>query len=69
MVSVQQLKNFRGYFIVVAFIIAAIVTPPDVISQLALAIPMSLLYEVGIWAAQMFVKRKEEADPDSAAPP
>jgi sec-independent protein translocase protein TatC len=69
MVSVQQLKDFRGYFIVLAFIIAAIVTPPDVISQLALAIPMSLLYEVGIWAAQMFVKRKEEPETDGAAAP
>ena len=36
------------YFIVIAFIIAAIVTPPDVVSQLALAIPMCLLYELGI---------------------
>ena len=50
-VSVEKLKSFRGYFIVVAFVIAAIVTPPDVVSQLALAIPMCLLYELGIWAA------------------
>jgi sec-independent protein translocase protein TatC len=41
---------------VLAFIIAAIVTPPDVVSQLALAIPMVLLYELGIWAAQLFIK-------------
>ena len=47
-VSVQKLKDFRGYFWVLAFIVAAIVTPPDVVSQLALAIPMCLLYEVGI---------------------
>jgi sec-independent protein translocase protein TatC len=39
-----------------AFVIAAIVTPPDVVSQLALAIPMVILYEVGIWAAQIFMK-------------
>jgi len=56
MVTVQKLKNFRGYFIVVAFIIAAIVTPPDVISQLALAIPMCLLYELGIWGSKWFAK-------------
>jgi sec-independent protein translocase protein TatC len=55
-VSVQKLKEFRGYFIVLAFIIAAVITPPDVVSQLALAIPMVLLYEVGIWAAQLFIK-------------
>ncbi|HZN48370.1 MAG TPA: twin-arginine translocase subunit TatC [Ramlibacter sp.] len=55
-VSVDKLKEFRGYFIVLAFIIAAVITPPDVVSQLALAIPMCLLYEIGIWAAQLFIK-------------
>jgi sec-independent protein translocase protein TatC len=55
-VTIEKLKAFRAYFIVVAFIIAAIVTPPDVISQLALAIPMCILYEVGIWAARIFMK-------------
>ncbi|HSV52669.1 MAG TPA: twin-arginine translocase subunit TatC [Burkholderiaceae bacterium] len=56
MVTIEKLKSFRGYFIVVAFIIAAVVTPPDVISQLALAIPMCILYEVGILGARWFVK-------------
>ena len=55
-VSVQKLREFRGYFIVLAFVVAAIVTPPDVVSQLSLAIPMCVLYEVGIWAAQIFIK-------------
>jgi sec-independent protein translocase protein TatC len=54
--SIEKLKSFRSYFVVLAFIVAAIVTPPDVVSQLALAIPMCLLYEVGIWAAQIFIK-------------
>lgn len=58
-VSIEKLKAFRGYFIVLAFIIAAVVTPPDVISQLALAIPMCLLYEVGIWASVLFIKRTQ----------
>jgi sec-independent protein translocase protein TatC len=58
-VTIQQLKDFRGYFVVLAFIIAAIVTPPDVVSQLALAIPMVVLYEVGIWAAQLFIKHTQ----------
>ena len=66
-VSIEQLKSFRGYFIVLAFVIAAIVTPPDVVSQLALAIPMCLLYEVGIWAARLFIKHtkrpEDEAEP------
>lgn len=56
MVTVQQLKEFRGYFIVLAFVVAAVVTPPDVISQLALAVPMCLLYEMGIWGARWFVQ-------------
>lgn len=67
-VSVEKLKNFRGYFIVIAFVIAAVVTPPDVVSQLALAIPMCLLYEVGIWAAQIFIKHtKAPEDTEEAA--
>lgn len=55
-VSVEKLREFRGYFIVVAFVIAAVVTPPDVISQLALAVPMCILYEIGILAAGWFVR-------------
>lgn len=61
-VSIQKLKDFRSYFIVLAFIIAAIVTPPDVVSQLALAIPMCVLYEIGIWAAQLFIKHTQAPD-------
>jgi sec-independent protein translocase protein TatC len=67
--SVAKLKEFRGYFIVVAFVIAAVVTPPDVVSQLALAIPMCILYEVGIWAAQALAKPEDldtPAESDSA---
>ena len=56
LVPVDKLKAFRSYFIVLAFVIAAVVTPPDVVSQLALAIPMCLLYEIGIWAAQVFIR-------------
>jgi sec-independent protein translocase protein TatC len=61
-VSIEKLKDFRSYFIVLAFIIAAIVTPPDVVSQLALAIPMCILYEIGIWAAQIFIKHTKAPD-------
>jgi sec-independent protein translocase protein TatC len=56
LVSIEKLKQFRSYFIVLAFIVAAVITPPDIVSQLALAIPMCLLYQVGIWAAQIFIK-------------
>ena len=61
-VSVAKLREFRGYFIVLAFVAAAIVTPPDVVSQLSLAIPMCILYEVGIWAAQIFIKHTQSPD-------
>ena len=63
-VSIEKLKAFRSYFVVLAFVIAAIVTPPDVVSQLALAIPMCLLYEVGIWAAQLFIRHTQAPDAD-----
>ena len=66
-VSVEQLRSFRGYFIVLAFVVAAIVTPPDVVSQLALAIPMCLLYEVGIWAAQLFIRHTKVPDDETEA--
>jgi sec-independent protein translocase protein TatC len=61
-VSVDKLKEFRGYFVVLAFVVAAVVTPPDVVSQLALAIPMCILYEIGIWAAQLFIKHTKAPD-------
>lgn len=66
LVSIDKLKAFRSYFIVLAFVAAAIVTPPDVVSQLALAIPMCLLYEIGIWAAQLFIKHTQAPQEDVA---
>jgi sec-independent protein translocase protein TatC len=68
LVTIEKLKEFRGYFIVVAFIIAAVITPPDVVSQLALAIPMCILYEVGIWAAQIFIKHTKAPEEEAANP-
>ena len=56
LVTVEKLKQVRPYVIVGAFVIAAIVTPPDVVSQLLLAIPLCLLYEVGLFLAPMFVR-------------
>ena len=56
-VTVEKLKEIRSFVIVGAFVIAAVVTPPDVLSQLLLAIPMCVLYEVGIVASR-FVPRK-----------
>jgi sec-independent protein translocase protein TatC len=61
LVTVDQLREWRGYVVVAIFIVAAIVTPPDVVSQIALAIPMCLLYEVGIVFAQVITRRKAAA--------
>ncbi|HWJ95999.1 MAG TPA: twin-arginine translocase subunit TatC [Telluria sp.] len=55
-VSLERLKSVRPYVIVGAFVVAAIVTPPDVVSQLALAIPMCLLFELGLIVAPIFVR-------------
>ncbi|MFL6635373.1 MAG: twin-arginine translocase subunit TatC [Massilia sp.] len=55
-VSVEKLRSIRPYAIVGAFVIAAVVTPPDAVSQLALAIPMCLLFELGLLMAPIFVK-------------
>lgn len=60
-VTPKQLSEWRGYAVVGIFIVAAVITPPDVISQLLLAIPMCLLYEAGIIAAKL-VGRKSSAD-------
>ena len=57
-VSLEKLKEIRGYIWVAAFVIAAVVTPPDVLSQLMLAIPMCLLYELGLIFARFIGSRK-----------
>ena len=61
--SIAQLRQYRGYFIVSAAIVSAIVTPPDVISQLSLLIPMCVLYELGILAAVLFIKHTKAPEP------
>jgi sec-independent protein translocase protein TatC len=68
LVTIEQLRAFRSYFIVLAFIIAAVLTPPDIVSQLALAIPMVLLYEIGIWAAQLFIKHTQAPAEEATRP-
>lgn len=65
-ITVAKLKDIRSYVIVAAFVIAAIVTPPDVLSQLLLAVPMCLLYEIGIFAAMLFGKARPRATDDGA---
>ena len=59
--TAEQLTQKRRYFIVGAFVIAAILTPPDVLSQLSLALPLMGLYECSIWSVRL-VERKAAAD-------
>jgi sec-independent protein translocase protein TatC len=66
-VSIQKLKDIRPYVIVAAFVIGAIFTPPDVVSQVMLAVPICLLYELGILLAGMMSKVKAPEDEQSAA--
>jgi sec-independent protein translocase protein TatC len=58
LVTVEQLREWRGYVVVAIFVVAAVVTPPDVVSQIALALPMCLLYEAGIIVGQVVQKRR-----------
>ena len=60
-VSVEKLREARPYVIVGAFVIAAVVTPPDVLSQFMLAVPMCLLFEAGLFLARFVGKRAEGA--------
>lgn len=66
-VKIEKLKEWRGYFIVIAFIVAAVVTPPDVVSQFALAVPMCLLYELGIFFARFVTTKVAASEPVDSA--
>jgi sec-independent protein translocase protein TatC len=63
-VTMAQLKSFRTYFVVGAAAVAGLVTPPDPVSMVALLLPMILLYEIGIWSAQLFIKHTKAPDED-----
>ncbi len=66
-VSVEKLREIRPYVVVGAFVLGAIFTPPDVVSQFMLAIPIWILYEIGIILASMMVKARAAEDQQSAA--
>jgi sec-independent protein translocase protein TatC len=59
-VTPKQLREWRGYAVVGIFVIAAVITPPDVVSQLLLAVPMMILYEAGIIAARLAAPKRVE---------
>ncbi|KAB0538828.1 twin-arginine translocase subunit TatC [Pseudochrobactrum algeriensis] len=62
LVTAQGLRDKRKYAIVIAFVVAAVLTPPDPASQIGLAIPAILLYEISIWLAQMIEKKRAQAE-------
>ncbi len=66
-ISSEQLKSKRRYFIVIAFVIAAVLTPPDVLSQMSLALPLVALYEGSVWSVHMVEKRIARERAEAAA--
>ena len=67
LITSQQLREKRRYFIVGAFILAAVLTPPDVLSQMSLAIPLMLLYEGSIWSVRIVEKKAKAEEAAKAA--
>ena len=67
-VSLEKLRSIRGYVIVGAFIVGAIFTPPDVLSQVMLAVPLWLLYELGLLVARFVAVTKRETGAEESEP-
>lgn len=65
LVSIEKLKEIRPYFVVGAFVVAAVITPPDVLSQIMLAIPLCLLYEAGIFVSRFITPSGQAAETES----
>jgi sec-independent protein translocase protein TatC len=66
-VSSAFLREKRRYAVVIVFVIAAVLTPPDVISQLSLAVPGLLLYELSIYSVRMVEKKREQAEAEASS--
>ncbi|SNT03500.1 sec-independent protein translocase protein TatC [Noviherbaspirillum humi] len=66
LVSIDKLKEIRPYVIVAAFVVAAVVTPPDIMSQMLLALPLCLLYEVGLLVAPIFARATRAPEEETA---
>ncbi len=67
LLSTRSLVEKRRYAIVFAFVIAAILTPPDVISQVSLAVPLMGLYEISIWIGRMIEKKRGQSETEEEA--
>jgi sec-independent protein translocase protein TatC len=66
-ITSEQLRSKRRYFIVIAFVIAAVLTPPDVLSQMSLALPLVALYEGSVWSVRLVEKRAAASRAAAAA--
>lgn len=66
LVTSDMLRTGRRYAIVAVFVVAAIVTPPDPISQITLAVPLCLLYEISIWCVWLIERRRKREDDEEA---
>jgi sec-independent protein translocase protein TatC len=66
LVSVEKLSQSRGYVIIGIFVIAAVLTPPDVLSQIMMAVPMWLLFEAGLVFARIMIRPTRDAGAESA---
>jgi sec-independent protein translocase protein TatC len=67
LITSAQLKSKRRYFIVGAFVLAAVLTPPDIISQMSLAMPLLLLFEGSIWSVRLVERKAARARAAAAA--
>ena len=65
LVSVEAMGKNRGYVLLGIFVVAAFLTPPDAISQTAMAVPMYLLYEIGILGSRLLLRQRKDAEPTS----
>lgn len=64
LVTAEKLSQFRRYAIVLIFSVAAVLTPPDVFSQIALAVPMMILYEISVFGAKWVQKGRNQSHQD-----
>jgi sec-independent protein translocase protein TatC len=67
LVKVDTMAKNRGYVLLGIFVVAAFLTPPDAISQTAMAVPMYFLYEVGIFMSRIMLKKRSAADTATTA--
>jgi sec-independent protein translocase protein TatC len=65
LVTIEQLKNFRGYLIVSSFVISAVITPPDIFTQVLLALPLMILYETSLIFIRVFRKKEKKKDEET----